>query len=760
MSILISHCWLQELLGVSLDVSSLPEMLTNAGIEVDAVIKGKNLSNKFVIGRIVSASRHPNAEKLSLCKVDIGTEVLDIVCGCKSVKENVYVIVARIGAVLPSGIEIKPAMLRGEPSNGMLCSFAELGLAKESSGIVIFDEDAQLGLPVTDILESDDILYDISLTPDRGDCYSIRGIAREAYALQYESVMPEAKVCILEDSLQPAFPDTMQFLTYKIAKKNQGTQLLWCRRLQAAGYQSQSYWVDFTQYYMHELGQPMHAYDADKIKGKLHVRYAKTGESIEILGGKKIDLNQKILIVADDNGPVAIAGVVGGARTAVSENTNEVILEVASFDKTVVAKNTQLLKLHTAASDRFARGVDPFALHLAHAQIIKNFSENIISIAGYSSKPVSVCFNLKFTSLNRVLGEVQDPISLVKKLELRGFVINLMPDSVDIEIPTFRTDINTEIDVIEEILRLAGHQYWPSSDFSKIVTYSSFGSSRDFAEILKHNGFNEMITYSFINPRWIDDANNLYQIANPMSQEMSVMRPSIIPGLLDCLQYNFKRQLSSARVFEMGKVFTGTSENNVLTAITAGEHPPTWQKHDEDDFYYLKGIVLNMLNGYPDVNFVPCSDNYWLHPHASAEIYLADTSIGYVGKIHPRILSKFALENAICFEIDFDKISSNLILKPMQLISKYPYSRKDLSFFADKSVKYNDILSAIYSLDIPNLRNVELFDLYYSEKISYSISFTFQSFEKTVSDMEILENLSKTVSFLKSELNLELRGDL
>lgn len=761
MSIVISHKWLEEYLGVNLDVTSIADMLTNAGLEVEEQINGSSLSDKFVIGKIIATQKHPNAEKLNLCQVDVGEQVLDIVCGCSSVVANAFVVVAKVGAVLPNGMEIKPAKLRGEPSNGMLCSLSELGITKESSGIVLFHEPVELGQHAAKVIAFDDVLYDISLTPDRGDCFSIRGIAREAHALQYGQLMPEQTANIIELNSSEQYPHTPQYLIHKINFANQASKLAWQCRLQAAGYQSQNFWVDFTQYIMHELGQPMHAFDADKVAGKPCVRFAKENETITVIGGKKYELTPEILIIADDSGPIAIAGVIGGENTAVSLESQNVLLEIASFDKEKIAKSTQLLSLHTSASDRFARGVDPYALHLAHNKVAAIFKDNIESVRGYSSKIKPVAVLLEYSYVQKVLGPSANPKQLIDNLQQRAFKVEHNLDQALITVPTFRTDITTKIEVVEELLRLEGHQHWQCSAHSRITSKAVDYSQPELSFELLAQGFNEMLTYSFIDPKWLGDHfNNQPTLANPMSQDMSVMRPSLIPGLLSSLQYNAKRQLSSARVFESGKVFQSNSECNALAAITVGEPEPTWPKADPDDFYFLKGLLSKMLSNVADINFKKCSDNVWLHPHASAAVYASNELIGHIGKVHPSIQTKFGLKNVVTFEIYTDKIAMTKANNKVEPISKYPLSKKDLSFFAEENISFADITSVINANKIPELRKIELFDVYYSEKISYSISFTFQSTVNTVSDSDILEHLSNIVALLKSELNLELRGDL
>ena len=762
MSMLVSHQWLEDYIGVALDVKSLPDMLTNAGLEVDSVTTGALLSEYFVVGRVLKVNSHPNANKLNLCKVDVGTEILDIVCGCASVRADVNVIVAKIGAILPNGLKIKASKLRGEPSNGMLCSLAELGLVKESSGIILFEQAITPGTKASELIRADDVIYDISLTPDRGDCFSIRGIAREAYALQYGKSMPKEAVEFHSHSIEQEYPATSQYLLLDIKYPNQESLLAWQIRLQVAGYSSQNFWVDFTQYFMHESGQPMHAFDADKIHGTPHVRYAQIGESLLALDGKEYELSPDILIVADASGPIAIAGVIGGMATAVGPDTKAIKLEIATFSKEAIAISTQKLRLNTAASDRFVRGVDPLVLHICCHDILEYFTKEKVTVNGYTQEPQPNVLELTKAKFYKVLGDDADFSKLVVKLEERGFGVEIDAFDAKVIVPTFRTDISTNIDLIEEILRLQGHQAWPASDFSRISSVSKANNISFLAKKLVAHGFHEMITYSFIDPDLVAATNFPTSpiLANPMSKDMSLMRPSLLPGLLERLDYNNKRQQDGARVFEIGKVFSNEQELNMIAAITYGSLPKTWHNSHDDDFFFLKSVVNDLVAHLPNIEYKPCSDLNFYHPHACAVVYSNEVLLGYIGVLHPKIVAKFALKNVIGFEFNYDYLSLNSSKLTYSEFSKYPVSNKDLSFFATHDVKYADILSAINDLKIKEIKNIKLSDLYISEKNSYSIALTFQSDERTLNDSEILSWMQDIVTELKDKYNLELRGDL
>ena len=770
MSIMISQLWLQEYLKQTIDLNLLPEQLTNAGLEVEGIQPGSTLSEHFVVGAIISVKKHPNAEKLNLCQVDVGSEILEIVCGCASVRTGANAIVAKIGAVLPNGMEIKATKLRGEPSNGMLCSFSELGLVKESKGIILFEDEIAPGTFANEVLEPTDALLDISLTPDRGDCFSIAGIAREALALQYDKSLPRATTAVtLTNFTEVAkkFPETTQYLLISIKQANKCSPLLWQRRLVAAGYQSQNFWVDFTQYYMHATGQPMHAFDADKLQGMPHVRYANAGEKLTVLGGKELILTSEILIIADDHNPIAIAGLIGGEATAVTTDTKNVMLEIANFNKQVIARSSQLLNLHTAASDRFARGVDPLALFQCLDIIQAEFNGYAASYGYIHSQESRAMVTVSSTHIRQVLGADVDLFTMLKPLTNLGFEISEQTteskQAASVSVPSFRTDIKSAIEVIEEALRLHGHQDWPCSEYARIASQSNRKfTGANLLESLAAYGFQEMITYSFIDPKLLKHSDyTVKTLSNPMSADMSVMRPSLLFGLLERLAYNQKRQISSARVFEIGRVFAEDgSETNNLAAVVFGDPKKSWPKITSFDFYALKGMLESILKDRAKLQFKPDSSYKTMHPHACAAIYIANVKIGYIGLVHPKIQAQFGLKNVIAFELNYDLIDHGPVQHKYKAISKYPTSTKDLSFFADAKVTYASILAEIEQLSIKDLVKVQLFDIYQSDKISYTIAFTFNSFTETLSDNEILAHLALIVKTLENNLQLQLRGEL
>lgn len=761
MSIIISHFWLEDYLGKKLDAKLLPEMLTNVGLEVEEVKYGNILSDKFVVGKVIEVKPHADSKKLNCCKVDIGSDIIDIVCGCSTVKSGIYVIVATVGSVMPNGMEIKAASLRGMPSNGMICSASELALTNESKGIMILPESFSIGTKASDILRTDDIVYDISLTPDRGDCFSIKGIAREAHALQFDGPMQADKILTTEIKKLDVHESADNFVMLKIDDAHKPQNFDWQMRLLTAGYLPQNFIVDFTQYFMHETGQPMHAYDADTLVGTPYLRYANDGEIIKIIGGKEVRLTSDILVVADDSGSIAIAGVIGGEKTAVNEKTQKIILEVASFKKDVIAKSVQILGINTAASDRFSRGVDSNAVH--HIIRIAKREFVVEEVIGYLSENKPQTIKLYYSDIVRTLGSIKDIKSILRPLKKLGFSVELLDDYVNIEVPSHRTDLKYSHDIIEELLRIFGHQNWPITDINDLLRVSSHKRDVNIKERLVSFGFSEMITYSFIDPKSLE-ALKFKQpdhlcLKNPMSSEMSVMRPSILFGLADRLSHNKKRQVDSARVFEYGKVFIDDEEFNELAGIVVGNSNSSWIDKKDDDFYYLKGVIESFLSAYGAVNFIPDSCPSWFHPHATASIDVLGHNVGFIGVLHPKFQSYYKISNAVGFMIKPDKLSLVNDTKHRK-ISKFPISRKDISFFMDSEIHFQQVIEKINSLDIEDLLDINLFDVYNSDRVSYSLALRFQSKERTLNESEILDHVANIVKTLEDCFKIELRGAL
>lgn len=761
---MISHNWLEDYLSTKLDSATLPEMLTNTGLEVEGIHAMPSMSDKFVFARVVSAEAHPDSKKLSCCRVDVGSEVLDIVCGCTTVKSDITVIVAKVGAEMPNGLVIKSAELRGRVSNGMICSAAELGLVEDSSGIMIINDSIAPGTLARDLIKAD-IIYDVSLTPDRGDCFSIKGIAREALAVQLDRSINEYKASNLKNISYDKPRATDSYVLINIAVPNKKSNFTMQQRLLASGYCPQSFWVDYTQYYMHETGQPMHAFDAGKVAGTPYVRYAKDGESIRAIGGKDYKLTPDIMIIADDSGPIAIAGVIGGESTAVSESTKAVIMEVASFPKNIIARACRLLGLNTAASDRFSRGCDPLLVQELVAQIKQDFSSEITAINGYVQSILSNDITISYKEVTKILGDYAQPREMLSRLKVRGYGVILEDDRARVSVPSFRTDISLSVDVIEEALRISGHQLWPAADLSSVVSQPVIVEKNNFSDFLVANSFNEMVTYSFINPKWLEsigaEVNEACKLLNPMSVEMSLMRPTAIFGLLDRLSYNKNRQVNVRRVFELGRVFNSGGESKFITGILLPGPKSSWGSSETEDFFTAKNIVNNYLSSKFSVEYFQAIGPEWFHPHACSSIVVSGVESGFIGALHPKLCAQFNIDAAFAFEINLEKLlekSSNEFT--LADIPKFPSSRKDLSFYASKDISYSDITKTIDSLKIKEILKIELFDIYISDRISYSLGLTFQSNEITLSDSEIMSLVAKVVAALETELELELRGEI
>lgn len=769
----VSEAWLREWVNPSLNSQQLASQLTMAGLEVDAVSPVAGAFNRVIVAHVLQTTAHPQADKLTLCQVDAGTgSPVQVVCGASNVRAGLKVALAMPGASLPSGMVIKESMLRGELSQGMLCSVAELGMDEHSDGIIELPDDAPVGLDLREYMALDDQVLDIDLTPNRADCFSILGVAREVAALNKLPLQP-----LPNKITQPASDESLsiqllapeacpQYCGRVIREINSNaTTPLWMKeRLRRAGIRSLHPVVDVINYVMIELGQPMHAFDLQMLKGGIQIRYSHADETLVLLDGQDIKLHEQVLVIADDEKPLAIAGVMGGKGSAVEADTRDVFIESAFFNPLVVAGVARRYGLCSDSSQRFERGVDPALQMLA----LERATDLLQSIVGGSVGPVvvssqsqylptniSVLFNpVKVKQLTGLDIPVDDMASMLKGL---GMSVVRKTDVWTVGVPSHRFDITLDVDLVEEIVRLYGYD---NINASPVITTMQAGQVNPTARIttqiagfLRDRGYNETISYSFVDPELqsalYPDTQSM-QLLNPISSELSQMRVGMWPGLLASMVYNIHRQQTAIKFFEAGVVFDVDGKNLVERACLAGlltgeQGSLNWSESTlKFDFYDMKGDLqaLFCMLQIADVRFV-ASPHPALHPGQSARILIAGQDAGWVGVLHPRLHDALDLTTeVILFELSLVSLLNDSPIQ-YQRISKYPQIRRDLSLLVNVSVTAMQIEQAVRDVVAPELlKAFDIFDLYTGESIpegkkSLAIALTLQDEKRTLVDAEI-----------------------
>ena len=577
----LSENWLREWVNPDFDVQVIAEKLTQAGLEVDSVSPVAGDFSGVLVGQVKSVVAHPDADKLRVCEVDVaGDALLHIVCGASNVREGLKIPVAVVGAVLPGDFKIKKAKLRGEPSFGMLCSAKELGLAESSEGLMELPADAPVGSDIRDYLALNDFTIEVDLTPNRSDCLGVAGIARELGVISRTNLTPVA-INEVAASVQTTFPVLVEakqacpnYIGRVIENINPDAKTpLWMQeKLRRSGLRSLSAVVDITNYVMLELGQPMHAFDLQKLQQSIIVRFAKADEKLTLLDGQQVEIAEQTLVIADASGPLALAGVMGGETTAVDDKTTSLFLEAAFFTPDAIAGQARSYGLHTDSSHRFERGVDP---QLAQ-QAMQRATQLILEIAGGQAGPLTVVSEesalpeipqilLRANRIKRVLGIELDAAEVEEQLTRLGLEVTAVRDGWLVMVPSFRFDINIEVDLIEELGRLYGYDRLPQTRPEISVLPGAISEKQLATErlqsLLVDRGYFEAITYSFVDPtlqkHFADSDIEPIKLANPISADLSVMRHSLWPGLVQAMVYNLNRQHDRIRLFEVGRVFRG-----------------------------------------------------------------------------------------------------------------------------------------------------------------------------------------------------------
>ena len=780
-----SENWLRSYVNTSLDSDALNHVMIMAGLDVDdSHPLGASFSH-VVVGEIVAVKKHPDADRLQVCDVNIGDKTLQIVCGASNARQGIKVACALVGAKLPS-IDIKEAKVRGVESFGMLCSLKELGLAEEADGILELNLDLKNGTDLRIALDLNDQITTLKLTPNRSDCLSVWGVAREVAAISTSSLSPIAyevnpikqsekkNVVVEEKSACPRYCG-------RIIKNVDNTKLLpdWMTsRLERSNIKSISPIVDITNYVLLEIGQPLHAFDHDKLQGDVVIRFAKPEEPIHLLNDTKIKLSKKDLVIADNSGAIAFAGMMGGMPSSVTDSTQSIFLESAFFDPIVIAGKARAYNLSTDSSYRFERGVD-FA-NTRHA--LERATSLIIEYCGGEAGEITEVLNalpkrneihLRLKKLNAILG-IEIPSQDVERIFMQlGFEVNKTIEGFKVTPPSYRFDIAIEEDLIEEVVRLYGYDKIPShhpvSHQAMLPTSGTY--HRSLKEALTSRGFYEVVTYSFIEDeieKSLHGNSSPIQLQNPIASQMSTMRSSLWGSHLEVLTYNLNRQVSRLNIFEIAQTFHGAKKDFVETEVISGLSygsfmPEQWADKIRDiDFYDIKAHVEALTS--KSLTFKRSDKTLLaLHPGQSAEVFLEGQSIGWVGKLHPKWQQHFSLPKApFIFELKIEKLLEDKAFK-YEEISKFLPVRRDIAVVVDDSVEVDSILDAVYKAKIPFLNKIALFDLYQGKGIAEnkkSVAFLIlmQDTSKTLVDSEADSSVSKIVELLEKQFGATLRN--
>jgi len=790
--------WLKDYVDIDISTKELANKLTMTGTKVEAIEDiGKDIQN-VVVGKILSVDSHPNADKLVICKVDVGNDVIQIVTGAPNVQAGQLVPVALHGALLPGGIKIKTGKLRGELSQGMLCSGEELGLTDadypgaEVDGIMILNEDYPLGMDIKEALQLGGEVIEFEITSNRPDCLSVLGIAREAAVatkktVKYPkievqkgigSVKEEASVIVEDAKLCP------RYCARVVKDVKIGPSPLWMRRrLAAAGVRPINNIVDITNYVMLELGQPMHAFDIDKVAQKtIIVRRARNGETLTTLDNQERKLDENTLIIADPEKPIALAGVMGGLDTEITDQTKNILFESALFDGGVVRSTAKRLGLRSEASSRFEKGLD-----IVNAEIALNRAVQLVQELGIGTVVegmIDVChgslemqtLEVPWKRINKLLGielTVEEICDILKSLE---FKVEYTSDILKVGVPSFRRDIEGVADLAEEVARIYGYNNIPMTLMEHSVAQASRTRKQILMDLAKETlagaGLYEIVTYSFTSPKVYETIGfkkeeypPVVKIANPLGVDQSIMRTTLIPSVLEVLSRNFNRRIDDCRVFEIANVYIPKSTSadelpDEVPTLVIGEYG------EGVDYYTIKGqveVLLDVFGVMPKIKFVPGTHPSF-HPGRTADIMLDKEKIGVIGEIHPKVAKNYKLENRVLVgELNLEQLIeyANTDKKYIPL-PKYPAVTRDIAIVVDKKILSGEIEEIILKKGGRLLEKVELFDVYEGNQIpegykSMAYALSFRASDRTLKDEEVDELVDKIISELADKIDARLR---
>jgi phenylalanyl-tRNA synthetase beta chain len=789
----ISEQWLREWVSPKLGTQALAQRLTMAGLEVGAIEPVAPPLDHVLVGQILSVTAHPAADKLRLCRVAVAQgKELAIVCGAANAAAGMKVPVALVGARLPNNTVITTTEIRGVASSGMLCSAAELGLEDSASGLLELDQDAKVGTSLKSHLHLDDTTFEVDLTPNRGDCLSVAGLAREIAAITGAGLLvPRLKpVAARSRRKLPVVlrtPRDCPCYTGRVIEgiDPQARTPMWLKeRLRRSGVRAIHPVVDVTNYVMLELGQPMHAFDLDRLTGGIEVRRARAKESLVLLDGKEVGLETGMLLIADRNGPLALAGIMGGQASAVGSETRNLFLESAWFRPEVIAGRARAMGLQTESSQRFERGVDPTMPRRA----MERATALLLEIAGGKPGPVieqrdrrylprTVAITLRAARIEKLLGFKIAASEVQKILRRLGMSVKKSASGWRVLSPSWRFDLGREVDLIEEIARLYGYENLPVHRPQTVMTMTPSPEGRlpvsRLRLALADRDYQEIVTYSFVDPVWqaqLDPAVTPIRLANPISADMAVMRTSLWPGLLKTVAYNLNRQLLRLRFFELGRCFipgqSGIDQEPMLGgAVTGSALPEQWGAPTRAvDFYDVKADIeaLLQLGGNMTEFRHEAASHPALHPGQTARILCGGEPVGWVGALHPKIQTKLGLEQAvILFELRLSPLEQAK-LPFFHEISRYPAIRRDIAVVVQENLPGRVVLDSVAKVAGKLLVNLELFDEYRGKGIdsgrkSLALGLTLQDSSRTLKEDEVDALIARVVAVLESELGARLR---
>lgn len=791
-----SEHWLREWVNPAVSSEELSEQITMAGLEVDDVEAVAGAFHGVVVGEVVECGQHPNADKLRVTKVNVGGErLLDIVCGAPNCRQGLRVAVATIGAVLPGDFKIKAAKLRGEPSEGMLCSFSELGISEDHSGIIELPHDAPIGTDIREYLGLDDNAIEISVTPNRADCLSIIGVARDVAVLnQLPLTAPEITpvAATLTDTfpIRVEAPDACPRYLGRVVKgiDVKAATPLWMReKLRRCGIRSIDAVVDVTNYVLLELGQPMHAFDLDRLDGGIVVRLAQEGETLTLLDGNEATLNADTLVIADQSKALAMGGIFGGEHSGVNGETCNVLLECAYFNPLAITGRARRHGLHTDASHRYERGVDPALQYKAMERatqlllsICGGQAGPVVDVTSEAHLPVRATITLRREKLDRLIGHVVSDDQVNDILTRLGCNVVRTDTGWTAVAPSWRFDMEIEEDLVEEVARVYGYNNIPNIPTHAPLTMTSHReadlSLKRVKTLLIDRGFQEAITYSFVDPKvqsLIHPGEEALILPSPISTEMSAMRLSLWSGLLGAVVYNQNRQQSRLRLFESGLRFVPDSQDKLgirqdlmlAGVITGNRYDEHWDLARQTvDFYDLKGdleALLSLTGKLSEIAF-KAESHPALHPGQSAAIYLAGEPVGFIGVIHPELERKLDLNGrTVVFELSWNKVADRVVPEASE-ISRYPSNRRDIAVVVSENVSAGEVLSECKKVGANQLVGVNLFDVYRGKGVeegykSLAISLVLQDTSRTLAEEEIAATVSRCVEALKQRFQASLR---
>ncbi|WNN46238.1 phenylalanine--tRNA ligase subunit beta [Winslowiella toletana] len=791
-----SELWLREWVNPAISSEALSDQITMAGLEVDGVDAVAGAFHGVVVGEVVECGQHPNADKLRVTKVNVGGErLLDIVCGAPNCRQGLKVAVATVGAVLPGDFKIKAAKLRGEPSEGMLCSFSELGISDDHAGIIELPADAPVGSDIREYLQLNDNTIEISVTPNRADCLSIIGVARDVAVLN-QLPLSEPAIEPVAATLNETFPIRVEageacprYLGRVVKGINvKAATPLWMReKLRRCGIRSIDPVVDITNYVLLELGQPMHAFDLDRIDSAIVVRMAEEGETLTLLDGNEVKLNSDTLVIADEKQALAMGGIFGGAHSGVNEETQNVLFECAFFSPLSITGRARRHGLHTDASHRYERGVDSALQHKAIERATRLLLDicggeagPVIDVTNQAALPKAASITLRREKLDRLIGHVIADHQVTDILQRLGCKVTTGSGEWQAIAPSWRFDMQIEEDLVEEVARVYGYNNIPDVPVHASLVMTKHReanlSLKRAKAMLVDKGYQEAITYSFVDPKiqaLLHPGEENLLLPSPISADMSAMRLSLWSGLLSAVVYNQNRQQGRVRLFESGLRFVPDTQANLgirqdlmLSGVLSGNrYEEHWDLARQTvDFYDLKGdleSVLDLTGKLESIEF-RAEANPALHPGQSAAIYLRGEKIGFIGVVHPELERKLDLNGrTLVFELLWDKVADR-VLPEAREISRFPANRRDIAVVVAENVPAADIITECKKVGVNQVVGVNLFDVYRGKGVnegekSLAISLILQDTSRTLEEEEIAATVARCVEALKERFQASLR---